>query len=80
MARDGVPIDMLITDIVMPGMSGPELASCLTERQPGLPVMFISGYTDSPDALPPGANLLQKPFTRTALLRAVAEAGGVPSP
>ena len=78
-ARDGVPIDMLITDIVMPGMSGPELATCLTERQPGLPVMFISGYTDSPDALPPGANLLQKPFTRTALLRAVAEAGGAPS-
>jgi PAS domain S-box-containing protein len=79
-ASEGTPIDMLITDVVMPGMSGPQLAAHLTERQPGLPVMFISGYTASPDELPPGATMLKKPFTRAALLRAVAAAGGSPSP
>ena len=51
---EGTPIDMLITDVVMPGMSGPQLAARLTELQPGLPVVFVSGYTDRPDELPPG--------------------------
>jgi PAS domain S-box-containing protein len=71
---EGTPIDMLLTDVVMPGMSGAQLASRLTGLQPGLPVIFISGYTDRPDELPPGASLLRKPFTRAALLREVAAA------
>ena len=78
--NDGAPIDMLITDVVMPGMSGPQLASRLTELQPGLPVLFISGYTDSPGELPAGATLLRKPFTSAALLREVAAGGSPPSP
>ena len=79
-ASQGTPIDMLITDVVMPGMSGPQLAARLTELQPGLPVLFISGYTDSPGELPRGANLLRKPFTSAALLREVDANGGPPSP
>jgi CheY-like chemotaxis protein len=80
MAREGIPMDMLITDVVMPGMSGPQMAALLTEMQPGLPVVFISGYTDSPDELPEGAVLLRKPFTSAALLHEVAAGGGSPSP
>jgi PAS domain S-box-containing protein len=79
-ATQGASIDMLITDVVMPGMSGPQLAAYLTELQPGLPVLFISGYTDSPEELPVGASMLRKPFTSAALLREVAANGGSPSP
>ena len=79
-ASQGTPIDMLITDVVMPGMSGPQLAARLTEQQPGLPVLFISGYTDSPGELPRGAHLLRKPFTSAALLREVDANGGPTSP
>jgi two-component system cell cycle sensor histidine kinase/response regulator CckA len=78
LVNDGAQIDMLITDVVMPGMSGPQLAARLTDLQPGLPVLFISGYTESPGELPAGASLLRKPFTSAALLREVA-AGGSPS-
>jgi CheY-like chemotaxis protein len=78
--NEGLPIDVLVTDVVMPGMSGPQLASRLTELQPGLPVIFISGYTDRPGQLPPGSTLLRKPFTRATLLRAVAAAGEPSSP
>jgi two-component system, cell cycle sensor histidine kinase and response regulator CckA len=80
LVNDGASIDMLITDVVMPGMSGPQLAARLTELQPGLPVLFISGYTDSPGELPAGATLLRKPFTSAALLREVAAGGSPPSP
>ena len=79
-AMQGTPMDMLITDVVMPGMSGPQLAARLTEMQPGLPVLFVSGYTDSPGELPVGANLLRKPFTNAALLREVAAHGSSSSP
>ncbi len=68
--REGVVIDALVTDIVMPGMSGLELA----ERLAPLRALFISGY--SADAatsgdLPPGSGLLQKPFDHTRLLSEV---------
>lgn len=69
--------DLLVTDIVMPGLRGTELAERLRGRWPELPVLFISGYPD--DELRdwqtgPAANarLLAKPFRSTALLAAVA--------
>jgi PAS domain S-box-containing protein len=67
--------DMLLTDIVMPGMSGTQLASRLRELRPDLPVLFMSGYTTGPAPggyeLPGDSELLHKPFDRAALLAAV---------
>src|SRR5690349_12014161 len=57
-------IDALVTDIVMPEMSGGELASRL-----GLPVLFVSGYSE--ERVEPGMPFLEKPFDRVGLLRAV---------
>ena len=70
----GQRIDLLISDVVMPGMRGPELAVHLRRRQPELNVLFISGYTDSSitnQLVPAGSHFLQKPFAVDALVRAV---------
>jgi len=70
-------VDLLLTDVVMPEMSGPELAQELRELDPGLRVLFMSGHTR--DALEGefGAHaLLSKPFRAQKLLAAVAEALG----
>jgi CheY-like chemotaxis protein len=64
-------LDLLLTDIVMPGMSGPMLASQLVARRPGLLVLFMSGYTDETivrqGVLEAGTAFLQKPFTAAGL-------------
>jgi PAS domain S-box-containing protein len=68
-------IDLLLTDVVMRHMSGPELAERLHTSHPALKVAYMSGYTGELMAnrkmLKPGAILLEKPFTRTALLNTV---------
>jgi two-component system, cell cycle sensor histidine kinase and response regulator CckA len=59
-------IDLLLSDVVMPQMSGPTLAKHIIERRPGLPVLFVSGYierADDVDIVSSGADFLQKPFT-----------------
>ncbi len=69
--HDG-PIHLLLTDIVMPGMGGLELAAQFAEVRPGVPTVFMSGYTDrlwNRDTME--SNLIQKPFTTTALLTAI---------
>jgi two-component system cell cycle sensor histidine kinase/response regulator CckA len=78
----GNPIDLLLTDVVMPSIGGPELARQLREMRPNLRVLFASGYTDDAlvqqGVLQPGSELIQKPFTREALLqkvRSVLDAG-----
>ncbi len=72
------PIDLLMTDIVMPGMSGRALAERLAAERPGLPVLYTSGYPagalGSEDVSAPGAGFLQKPFTLAELTAAVAGA------
>jgi PAS domain S-box-containing protein len=74
-ARDlARPLDLLLTDIAMPEMSGPSLAAKLQATQPGLPVVFASGYTDRPHELPVGAHFVSKPFDGPALLAGVAAA------
>jgi nitrogen-specific signal transduction histidine kinase/ActR/RegA family two-component response regulator len=68
--RYGDEIDMLLTDVVMPGMNGPALAQQLVGRQPGLKVLFISGYADlavTLDANNPNVSFLSKPFQAAAL-------------
>ena len=73
----GGPIDLVLTDVVMPGMNGPELAGRLLGARPALKVVFMSGYTDDAVArngvLEPGAMFLQKPFSIDVLLRTVRE-------
>lgn len=77
-ARDHVgPIHLLLTDVVMPGMNGRVLAEQLTPRQPGMKVVYMSGYTDSFIAghgvLEPGTHLIHKPFTAEVLTQKVRE-------
>ena len=71
------PIDLLVTDVVMPHMSGRELAERLALQRPGLKALYISGYTDD-TILRHGVTegtviLLRKPFTRDTLVRKVRE-------
>ena len=77
-ARHGGTFDLLLTDVVMPGMNGRVLAEQLLPRQPGMKVLYMSGYTDSFIAGhgvldPGGAQLLHKPFTEEVLIRKVRE-------
>ena len=70
-------IDLLITDVVMPEMSGPELADQLTHSRPGLTVLYISGYSDHAllhrGTIEQGTDFLQKPFLPEMLKAKVAE-------
>jgi two-component system, cell cycle sensor histidine kinase and response regulator CckA len=65
-------IDLLMTDIVIPGMRGPEIAQQLRGRYPGLKVLFMSGYMEEASAIPADA-FLQKPFTMSSLAAKVRE-------
>jgi PAS domain S-box-containing protein len=71
------PLDMLLTDVVMPYLSGRQLSEMAAELYPGLPVLFISGYAGNEVILkrliPEGAAFLQKPFTPEELIRAASE-------
>ncbi len=76
-ARQSLTIDLLVTDVVMPGMNGGELADKLVAMRPGLRVLFITGYDDEDVAtrglIGPGRECLSKPFT-PAQLRARVQA------
>ncbi len=67
------PIHLMVTDVVMPGMSGQELADRLKSSRPDMKVLFLSGYTDEAvvrhGVLKPGTAFLQKPFTPGRLAR-----------
>jgi DNA-binding response OmpR family regulator len=74
------PIDVLVSDIVMPRMGGVELASALAAARPGMRVLFISGHPDRADgeADPIEAgHLLMKPFTADTLAARITELMGV---
>jgi CheY-like chemotaxis protein len=73
--ESGADFDLLITDVVMPGMGGPELARRVRAELPGLSVLFVSGYPRDyrPGEAPSEDAFLSKPFTQDQLLRAVAD-------
>ncbi|HTE47250.1 MAG TPA: response regulator, partial [Gemmatimonadaceae bacterium] len=73
-------IDLVTTDVVMPGMTGPELVARLHETHPGIAVLYMSGYA-SGSAMPHALDgldvaLLQKPFTPSELMQKIAECTG----
>ncbi len=72
------PIDLLLTDAIMPGLLGNELAARVRALRPGLPVVYMSGYAqpilDTQGALDPHSDLLEKPFSETTLLTRVQRA------
>jgi PAS domain S-box-containing protein len=78
------PIDLLLTDVVMPGMLGNEVAARVSAIRPGLPALFMSGYAqpilDSHGVPAPCFDILEKPFTEAALLSRVRKAIGRTSP
>jgi PAS domain S-box-containing protein len=84
--RHAGPIHMLLTDVVMPGMRGPELARRLVQLRPEMRVLFMSGYTDDAvvaDGILEGqGEFMEKPFTPTTLGRRVRSVldGEVPAP
>jgi PAS domain S-box-containing protein len=82
-AASRLPIDLLLTDVIMPSMSGRELYERMCRERPGLPVVYMSGYTDNVIAphgvLDPGTNFIQKPFTLAALATMVREVLDLPA-
>ncbi len=72
------PIDLLLTDVMLPGLGGRALAESLTQQHPSLKVVYVSGFTADEGvrsgAFPPGSRFLQKPFTLSALVDTIRAA------
>jgi CheY-like chemotaxis protein len=74
--QDGVHIDLLLTDVIMPGMTGPALAEELVRTHPEMKILYMSGYTGhiiAQHGLESGAHLLDKPFSRDKLMSKIRD-------
>ncbi len=84
LVEKGARFDLLFTDVIMPGMTGPELAARVRRLLPGLRVLFMTGYSEDAVAfhgkLAQGTACLQKPFSPDRLLRFVRESLDAPAP
>ena len=78
------PIDLILTDVVMPGMNGRELVRQLAPLRPEMRILYMSGYSEDAIAqhgvLHPGAGFLEKPFTPGVLTRRVREILAIDQP
>jgi CheY-like chemotaxis protein len=81
---EGEPeIDLLLTDVVMPGMNGGELAERIESARPGIKIAFMSGYTKDHilgEKLRNGSIFIAKPFAPSALAKTIGEFLASPSP
>ena len=66
--QNAKPVHLLLTDVVMPGLSGPQLAERLKPLRPGMKVVYMSGYPNPGEASPNLENLIEKPFSEDELL------------
>jgi two-component system, cell cycle sensor histidine kinase and response regulator CckA len=76
-AQRGDEVDLVLSDVIMPGMGGRQLARSLAGTNPALPVLFMSGYNDDGElagAIDAGSVVLAKPFTAETLAQQVREA------
>jgi CheY-like chemotaxis protein len=77
-AQVTAPVDLVVTDMVMPEMSGAEMVQTLHATRPNMRVLFLSGYAEEAlshnGKLEVGLHFLQKPFSRAELARAVRKA------
>jgi CheY-like chemotaxis protein len=67
-------IDLLLTDVVLPGLNGRRLANLLSPERPSMKVVFASGYFDERGILEPGSDFIQKPFNPETLARIIRRA------
>ena len=79
------PIDLLLTDVVMPGLAGPDLARRLTPRRPQMKVIYMTGFSlvdiqNQQIGLEPGVPILAKPFRVDVLIKKVREVLAVSAP
>lgn len=72
--------DLLMTDVIMPGMNGRDLAAEVQRIRPGMKVIFLSGYTDETitphGVLPAGVNYIEKPFSHDVMIETVRKVLG----
>jgi DNA-binding NtrC family response regulator len=75
LAEDELAVDLVFSDVIMPGMNGVELAGVIRERYPGLPVVLTSGYSNVlAENTHSGFELIQKPYSVEALSRILRKA------
>jgi len=70
------PIDLLLTDVTLPGMNGPAVAKEISQRQPGIRILLMSGFTDPGivgEGLADGLPFIEKPFTPETLARRIRQ-------
>jgi DNA-binding response OmpR family regulator len=73
-------VDLLLTDVIMPGLGGQELVGLVRRRWPDIRILYMSGYSsDEIDDLDRDAGFLQKPFTPGELMKKIAEVFNHPS-
>ena len=67
-------IDLVVSDQIMPEMTGDQLAGAISRKRPGLPVILVSGYAEIPRSADPSIHRLAKPFTQRELAAALGTA------